>query len=662
MFRLLFVVSAIAVAPLAAAENIIFPPGLPGVVNVRDVGARGDGVTDDTDAIQAAIDQVCGEGGERTGLVYLPAGTYRLTGTLVANRGRTGSGVGPWIWGESRESVRLKLDDNVNEVRVELTDEERQAGEQPGTPKDRSKKVSSVLQLHPFQGGVRTSANWFMRNVRHMTIDAGDNPDVDGVRFFASNVGLLEDVTVVGNGPIGINGAFLGEAGPALIQNCSIDGFGTGIKTHWAYGQTLCDITISNCREVGLDTVANVIGVEGLVVNGTPLPVKIHYPNDWHWWSGVVALVGAELQGSDPSQPAISNTGKLFARNIETSGVSYSIVNAAPKTEAVKLPDSNVGAYTSHPAWGSSGATETLPAQDWLPIKEAPQVAWETDPEKWYVIGGEGDAAQPDGGKQDDTTAFQAAFDEAAARGCRTVAIVASPRTARNWYLLSDEVRVHGSVNRVTGLGWARIMRGDKTKPGGFVVDDESADVVRFENINAFGGTPVDFVNRSRSNTMVCDSLSGIVVGEGAGDIFATNTPTSVQLREPGQSCWCRQLNPETRDGGTEPNDALVYNNGGKLWVMGTKSEGDGRRFLTVNGGRTEIYGAYELTNKQIDPEDTRAIFEVRNAELFAAGVKEQCFHGKPYPIKLRTAEDEAAVDLDRKRLAGKTWSIFITP
>src|SRR5579862_2724421 len=50
----------------------------PGVVNVRDVGAVGDGRALETKALQAAIDRVAAVGG---GTVVLPAGTYR-SGTL----------------------------------------------------------------------------------------------------------------------------------------------------------------------------------------------------------------------------------------------------------------------------------------------------------------------------------------------------------------------------------------------------------------------------------------------------------------------------------------------------------------------------------------------------------------------------------------------------
>jgi hypothetical protein len=48
----------------------------------RDFGAVGDGVTDDTAAIQAAIDAITKTGNGSGGTVLLPAGTYVLTATL----------------------------------------------------------------------------------------------------------------------------------------------------------------------------------------------------------------------------------------------------------------------------------------------------------------------------------------------------------------------------------------------------------------------------------------------------------------------------------------------------------------------------------------------------------------------------------------------------
>jgi len=48
-------------------------------ISVRDFGAKGDGITLDTGAIQAAIDACTQLGG---GTVFLPPGNY-LTGTIT---------------------------------------------------------------------------------------------------------------------------------------------------------------------------------------------------------------------------------------------------------------------------------------------------------------------------------------------------------------------------------------------------------------------------------------------------------------------------------------------------------------------------------------------------------------------------------------------------
>ena len=56
------------------------------LVNVRDKGAKGDGSSDDTAAIQAAVDAVGGTGGT----VYVPDGVYRINPTAVASGGNHG--------------------------------------------------------------------------------------------------------------------------------------------------------------------------------------------------------------------------------------------------------------------------------------------------------------------------------------------------------------------------------------------------------------------------------------------------------------------------------------------------------------------------------------------------------------------------------------------
>ena len=65
------------------------------VVNVKAYGAKGDGVADDTAAIQAAIDYAFGSGSMR---VYVPAGTYKITSPLLLRSSYDSSVIGQRVW------------------------------------------------------------------------------------------------------------------------------------------------------------------------------------------------------------------------------------------------------------------------------------------------------------------------------------------------------------------------------------------------------------------------------------------------------------------------------------------------------------------------------------------------------------------------------------
>lgn len=59
-------------------------------VDIKDFGAVGDGVADDTTKIQAAIDSLSSSGG----VVSVPRGTYKITATLKYDSGITIQGIG----------------------------------------------------------------------------------------------------------------------------------------------------------------------------------------------------------------------------------------------------------------------------------------------------------------------------------------------------------------------------------------------------------------------------------------------------------------------------------------------------------------------------------------------------------------------------------------
>lgn len=72
-------------------------------VSVKDFGAVGDGVTDDTAAIQSAIDSFGAASSTPQGKVYFPRGTYKITSSLVLTYGVS-------LVGESGRSAKINAD------------------------------------------------------------------------------------------------------------------------------------------------------------------------------------------------------------------------------------------------------------------------------------------------------------------------------------------------------------------------------------------------------------------------------------------------------------------------------------------------------------------------------------------------------------------------
>ncbi|MDX1963158.1 MAG: glycoside hydrolase family 55 protein [Pirellulales bacterium] len=607
------IASAQAVDPTA---QFSFPRDASVLDARRDFGAVGDGKADDTAALQAAIDASCGTDPKfrgKSNLLFVPKGTYRVTNTLVVK-----SALGPWVWGESRDGVIIKLDDGV-------------------------KNVNSVLRTHPNEKGP-TSADWFMRNLRNFTIDAGNNPQTDGIRYYATNSGCLQNVRVIGQGKVGVNGGFLDQSGPNLIQDVEIDGFETGILSQWIWSQTLSRIKISNCRKVGVEVTANVVAIEDLTVENTPLAIDNKVPNDWGHWGGMIALVNGKFSGGDPHGPAIRNESGLYARNVTATGFGKMV---ASKTERGDVAGDRIDQYISYGGKRLFDGTPERSVQ--LPIQPEPAVPWEHDHAKWLCADEYGINAND---HEDDTAAIQRAFDAAGKEGKTVVYFRGCGGSEPNWIKLSKPIRVPAPVRLVLGLGWGRLLR--EGENGGFVVDDASAPQVKFQNLDSFGGPPIQITNASAKNTMVVEGCGVTVIGQGSGDIFVTDCPSHIHLRKAGQNCWARQLNPEGNS-----DTGVVQNDGGNLWCLGVKHEGRGVRFATRNGGKTEILGLFYYGGFP-DEDDQRPVFDIVDSSFSVAGLREIAFDSHTATVKVRERRGAVEKILDKQTEGGWIgWTLF---
>jgi hypothetical protein len=600
LFRFSFpMVAALLAASQAIAASIVFPNDS-SVMNLKNnYGAKGDGVANDTQALQNGLDNTMG-GPSR--ILFIPNGVYLVTNTLVVH-----GSVGPWVHGESRDGVIIRLADGITNYVTNCT---------------------SVLRTH-FSDTQATSADFFMRNFHNLTIDVGQNPGVDGIRWNGNNTSILKDIHVTGNGRIGINSGFIGQSGPNIIQDALIDGFETGISSQWMWGETISRVTIRNCRKEGVYVAANSVAIEDLVVENTPCAVRNDNYQPFGGWDGVTVILGGRFSGGSSSQPAITNRGVLYARNVTATGFKQALVST---TAGGSIAGTNISEYTSDTPLK---LFTNSPGQSFkLPIKAEPVVPWETNLSNWVCANTYGATY---GDNTDDTAAIQAAVDAAASAGKTVVYLRGIGGGDPNWYNVNGVVRVHGSVRQVIGLGFTRILGGAN---GRFVVDDSSAAQVKFQNFQAFGGNPCVVENRSTHCALIVESCDFKVLGTGLGDIFATDCSCRVELDSPGQSLWARQLNPEGND-----DIGLVRNYGGKLWVLGIKHEGMGVRVKTDNGGQTEVFGMFNYS-PDVPASDKRPMFDIDNSAFCGMGLREISFGGT-FPVKVREIRDGQVKTVD---------------
>lgn len=572
-FLLLPALIGLGAFPLPAQEKL-FPPDAVVNVTLPPYNVRPGPGVDNTAAIQRAITENVGTGR----VLFFPAGTYLISGTLAAK-----NLTGLWrphltLQGQGRDQTILRLADHAPGF-----------GD-PAQPKAMLMTGSLEEKGDSADGGGNKA---FRNNIFDLTIDAGSgNPGAIGIEYAVSNQGAIKNVAVRSGDGLGVAGISLRRRipGPGLIKNVSVTGFEVGIDVgDREYGITLEDVTVRGQRTAGIRVSENLLYIRHLKsVNRAPA-ILVTKPN------GALVLLDSQLTGGAADQPAINCEGSLLLGDVTTEGYRA----AAVRCHGIDVAGPDYPQYVYPAAKGSTGPTDASApsATALLPVEETPEF-WNADPADWMPVG----PRLP--GESDDTAAIQRAIDS----GKGTVYL---PNNRS--YFLSDTVAVRGKVRQILGmgsevsLGAAKIPFGDREHPRPLIrIDPTDSATVFFEDIffNAQYPGEVIFENNSPA-TVVIKQCLGWVGSEGERRAYrnTANGTGKLFLEDvslPGwsftkQKVWARQLNPENPDGdGITPQ---VANEGGQLWVLGLKTEGPAPFLVTTAGGTTELLGAYNYVS-----------------------------------------------------------------
>ena len=358
-----------------------------GFVNVRDFGAVGDGKTDDTTAIQAAIDSLPAftrRNPFSVKPIFFPNGVYLVSRTLkrIGADGRFEPGLA--LIGESEAGVELRLKDAA-----------------PGfNDPDKDKPVvffaSGLMSGSPTAGGkdyfgIGEGNDAYQNYVQSMTINIGHgNVGAVGIDFLANNIGAIRNVRVIAPDP-GKTGISLTRKwiGPALIKNVSVENFDIGIDVaNTEYSVVLDGVRILGSRQFGIRNTSNSVSFSNLkiaaaggigIANLTPQALFV----------GTQARIEGNL-----AEP-ILNQGYMNLINVAGPSLTTGNDPRRPATAATRLdgvfgPSRKIG----DPAWQ-------------LPVEEPPAVP-QYQIDEWADITQFGAVGNP---HRDSTAAIQAAMN-----------------------------------------------------------------------------------------------------------------------------------------------------------------------------------------------------------------------------------------------------------
>ncbi|KIM76034.1 glycoside hydrolase family 55 protein [Piloderma croceum F 1598] len=249
--------------------------------NVKDFGAKGDGVTDDTAAINQAISSGsrCGQGtcGSSTitpAVVFFPSGTYVVSSPIIAYYYTQ-------IIGDAKKPPTLLASSKFSGIAVIDADPYLSNGAQWYINQNnmfRSVRnfVIDLRQIPASTSG--TGLHWQVSQATSLinivvTMSTASRNNHQGIYMESGSGGFMGDLVFDG----GKYGMWVGNQ-QFTVRNLTVNNANTAVFGNWDWGWTFQNININNCQ-VGFDlnTGSGAVGAEAIIdstVKNTPIFIR----------------------------------------------------------------------------------------------------------------------------------------------------------------------------------------------------------------------------------------------------------------------------------------------------------------------------------------------------------------------------------------------------
>jgi glucan 1,3-beta-glucosidase len=613
--------------------------------NVKDLGAKGDGSTDDTDIINKIIadGERCGEGCDSTtttpAIIYFPAGTYMISKPIIqyyytqfvgdatnmpilkATANFEGMGVidaDPYIPGGDGANWYTNQNNFYRQIRnfvIDITQTKAAAG------------------IH-WQVSQATS----LQNIRFEMAKGEAGKDQKGIFQDNGSGGFMSDLIFNG----GAIGAFLGSQ-QFTTRNMTFNDCGTAIFMNWNWLWTLKSIFINNCK-LGLDmanspanqTVGSVLLLDSKLTN-TPIGVNTSFTQDSvPHTGGTLILDNVDFEGC---QTAVQNVAgeALLKGGAKVATWAQGNAMAAGQAQAGRVQGDVTGApIKPQSLLGENGWFE----------RSKPQYE-NVDVSKFVSLKSKGAVGD---GKTDDTAAIQAAID-----GLKEGEIL---HADHGGYLITKTIEIPAEKNVkivgeiytmffITGKFFGNM---DDPKPG-FRVGKKSGDKGSFEMSDAIistqgpapGGILMEWNIAAESGKAGLWDVHFRVGGFAGTNLQSSNCKKNPDAKhEPNPECIgsFMQLHITKSSSGYFENVWLwtadheldqddhsqidIYNGRGMLvesqgpvWLVGTASEHSQLSQYQFQGAKDIWYGAIQTETPYYQPNPAAAVPFTKNDKFF---------------------------------------------